>query len=118
MMRPTLRDDFRYLLVEYNGEDVDVKRAVSREIEKYLGVLGSYQTGAKVVSIEDGKAIVRVIRGKEEIVCAAFALINKEAGKNIRLRVLRISGTIAALCKKEKIVRKKRQMAPNARNLK
>ena len=107
MMKPTLRDDFRYLLVQCEGT-TDIKRSVSQELEKYLGILGLTQTGAKVVALEDGKAIVRVVRGTEDLVCSAFALVNKRDGESRRMRVLRISGTIRALCKKESIKRVKR----------
>ena len=101
MMRSSLRDNFRYLLVEYTGEDSDIRKSVSSEIERFLGVIGVYETGSKVVAVENGKAIVRVLRGQEKRVCAGLALVNNEAGKSIRMRVLRISGTIKALCKKE-----------------
>jgi len=108
MMRSSLRDNFRYLLVEYDGKTTDVRLAVTGEIERYLGVLGRYETGAKVVAVEEGKAVVRVLRGQEKRVCAGLALVNNEEGSGIRMRVLRISGTIAALCKKEGIKRSKK----------
>ena len=108
-MRASLRDNFRYLLVEYSGETSDVSRAVSFQLERMLGVLGLFETGAKVVSVEEGKTIVRVLRGQERRVCTGFTLMNNDAGKKERARVIRISGTIAALCKKARVKRAKKK---------
>jgi RNase P/RNase MRP subunit POP5 len=105
-MRSSLRDNFRYILIrdETNDEKNELTQTrVAQVLDKFLGVFGVYETGAKIISAQDTNVIVRVFRGCEDKVCTCFALVNNESGKNIRLRVLRISGTIDALCSKQKL---------------
>lgn len=107
-MRSSLRDDFRHLCVQYIGEKME-DRELWQETEKaifaYLGVIGAYESGAKIEEVMGENMIIRCKSGHEKKVCACLALINNFGGKRVRLRVKRISGTISSLCKKEGIER-------------
>ncbi|MFH0927752.1 MAG: Rpp14/Pop5 family protein [Candidatus Micrarchaeota archaeon] len=109
MMKPTLRDNFRYLLVQCSCAGGDERAVLERELEKLLGMLGLYETGARIVFVQNGEIGVRVLRGQEGKVCAALALSNSQAGKNVRFRVLGVSGTIESLCKKGGVKHKKKR---------
>jgi len=108
MMRSSLRDNFRYVLVKDEMPDENTQKKISNVLEKFLGVIGIYETGARIIQTEKEYAIIRVVRGFEDKICACFALANNESAKNIRLRVLRISGTIDALCSKQNVSKPKK----------
>ncbi|MFH1306550.1 MAG: Rpp14/Pop5 family protein [Candidatus Micrarchaeota archaeon] len=111
-MKPTLRDDFRHLLVKYIGERRD-ERELKKKLEEFfvksLGVIGIFETGVKVENVEEENIIVRCKRGEEGKACAMFALANNWDGKAVRLQVKRVSGTIRAMCSKEGIKRRRRK---------
>ncbi|PIT84693.1 hypothetical protein COU37_02090 [Candidatus Micrarchaeota archaeon CG10_big_fil_rev_8_21_14_0_10_45_29] len=111
-MKSTLRENYRYVLAKYAGKQncaEEIKAIAQKYLLSSLGTLGIFQSGARVISAEKENVIIRCVRGEEERICAALALCNHIDGEKIRLKVLRVSGTLRALCEKQGIKKPKRR---------
>ncbi|MFA5108082.1 MAG: Rpp14/Pop5 family protein [Candidatus Micrarchaeia archaeon] len=118
-MKSSIRDDFRYVYAKYEGEKLNsdaLESRVENHLLLMLGALGKVEAGFKVMFATEDNVCIRCIRGYEQKICAALALANSWDGKPMRLKVLRIAGTIKSGNTKEKIKRKRKRFLDTTKN--
>jgi RNase P/RNase MRP subunit POP5 len=86
-LKPSMREDKRYLLV--SGKNV--KENVEKAILDFIGVLGLSKCGLSVISHDSGKAIICINREMVDKVRASISVWPE------KMEVLRVSGTLAGL---------------------
>ena len=87
-LRPTLRENKRYLLLEGDFSREDIERAIL----DYIGVLGYAKSGVFFIR-KNGKNILAVNREMANEVRASLALYEKT------ISVIKVSGTLKGLGK-------------------
>jgi len=98
----------RYLALHVDSAESfsssEFMNAVWNAVVKLYGECGASQAGLSLISYEPQEkfAVVRVGHKAVEPVRASLASITGIAGKPVAVHVLRVSGTIKALCKKAK----------------
>ena len=85
----------RYLLVDAEGLEGDAVKCVDEAVQTFLGELGASK--ARVIVKGESPLIVKCARGTEDEVIAALALKKEFEGRQVALRVRRVSGTLKAL---------------------
>lgn len=107
-MKPTLRLNRRYVLGQVKGmlagkSESEVRNAIFSRALEFFGELGFSSLAFKLISYdkESRLFIMRCERGREKELVACFALANPESGG--RFEMIRTSGTIAAIKRKEKM---------------
>lgn len=86
---------------------------VRKQIQIFFGDYGTGVTGmslmVKYFSAKTSTGIVRCSRGHYQMVCAALTMINSLGGKDVIVRIVRVSGTIKK-CEQAAIERNRKLM--------
>ncbi len=88
-LKPSIRENKRYLLVEGG----DLKKNVEKAILDFIGVLGMSKTGLGWIKEDKNSAIISVNREMVDSVRASLAVWPK------KIEVKRVSGTLKGLRK-------------------
>jgi len=99
---PTLRENRRYILarIEPGGTAVEPKELYYAVADAVTSLWGDAVAGVimqAVMSIEDGHAIIRCLRGTEKELMIALSTVTACRETRIALRVVAASGTIESL---------------------
>jgi len=97
-----MREKKRYLLIAIEGPAVDedsAKHLVYEAVFQFLGEAGAAEAGVrfKEFDAEKNRAVIRCANAAVEKVVAALAAKRYWQGKDVALRVKRISGMIGKL---------------------
>ncbi|MCL5018165.1 MAG: hypothetical protein M1416_00145 [Candidatus Pacearchaeota archaeon] len=88
-LKPTMRENKRYLLVE--GENL--RNNIEKAILDFIGVLGMSKTGFDFIKSDSNSAIISINREMVDSVRAALCVAPK------KMEVKRVSGTLRGLRK-------------------
>lgn len=91
-LKPTMRENKRYLLVE--GEEL--KKNIEKAILDFIGILGMSKTGLGWIKEDKNSAIISVNREMVDSVRASLAVSPK------KMEVKRVSGTLRGLNRNKK----------------
>ena len=99
---PTLRDNRRYILARYEPfyREFDPKKmyyVVQDAVTGLFGDLRSASVGQAVMSCEGGFLIVRCLRGGEEDLETALAVVTAVGDESVAIHPVKSSGTIKQL---------------------
>ena len=86
-LRPTLRENKRYLFIKCNNP----RKLVEKTILEFIGVLGYAESGLKFIEFDDNKAIIAVNREALNKVRASFAVSPE------KIQIVKVSGTLKGL---------------------
>jgi RNase P/RNase MRP subunit POP5 len=86
-LRPSMRENKRYLLVEGS----DLRKNIERAILDFIGVLGMSKTGLEWIKENKDYAVISVNREAVDNVRASIAVFPK------KMEVKRVSGTLKGL---------------------
>ena len=104
-MRPSMRENFRYLLIRVVPEDLrfdslDLYRSVSDVVECMYGDLLSAQIWPSVILVSGSYAIIRCRRGLESPLETALATVTIIKDKPAAVHTMLTSGTVRSLREK------------------
>ena len=88
-LKPSIRENKRYLLVEGNNIKVNVEKAIL----DFIGILGMSKTGLSFIKSSKDSAIIRVNREVVNEIRASFSVFKE------KISVKKISGTLKGLGK-------------------
>ncbi len=105
-MKSSLRPDNRYVLIAVHGvkfEEGMMRGELARWMNTYFGIEGLARVHPSImkVNVAEQKVILRCRRGEEQSLIAGLALCASLGGAKAHLEAVRVSGTIAALIRKE-----------------
>jgi RNase P/RNase MRP subunit POP5 len=86
-LRPSMKENKRYLLVE--GEDL--RKNIEKAILEFIGTLGYSKTALEFIKSEKNHAIISINREMVNAVRASFAVFPK------KMEVKMVSGTLKGL---------------------
>ena len=89
-LKPTMRENKRYLLVEGN----DLKKNVERAILDFVGVLGFSKVGLSWIDEKNNSGVISVNREMVDSVRASLCVFPK------KMEVKKVSGTLRGLKEK------------------
>jgi RNase P/RNase MRP subunit POP5 len=89
-LKPTMRENKRYLLVEGN----DLKKNVERAILDFIGTLGFSRVGLSWIDEKNNSGIISVNREMVDSVRASLCVFTK------KMEVKKVSGTLKGLKEK------------------
>jgi RNase P/RNase MRP subunit POP5 len=86
-LKPTMRENKRYLLVSGESSKANIEKAIL----DFIGVLGMSKTGFDFIRAKDNSAVISVNREMVDSVRAALCIAPK------KMEVKRVSGTLKSL---------------------
>jgi len=106
-LRPSMRENFRYILAvitpDLTFESRDVYRAIAESVMSLYGDSIAAQVWPSVMKVEGSHVIIRCRRGTEQYLETALSAISLIQGIPAGVRPVKTSGTIQTLKEKNPV---------------